>query len=87
MPGSLQLPGANGVAAGGCRGCRFGEHRLREPLSCGHSRDGADGCWCGISLTPEGTLTRITYGPGRVGWPTTTAKRADGRSGMLTISQ
>ena len=33
---------------------------------------------CGISLTPAGSLTLITYGPGSVGSPTTTARRAGG---------
>src|ERR1700722_7723194 len=31
-----------------------------------------------MSFTPEGTLTRTTYGPDSEGWPTTTARRADG---------
>jgi 2-phosphosulfolactate phosphatase len=33
---------------------------------------------CGIILPPDGSLTRITYGPGSAGWPTTTARRAGG---------
>src|ERR1700722_6152128 len=31
-----------------------------------------------MSFTPEGTLTRTTYGPGSEGWPTTPARRAVG---------
>jgi hypothetical protein len=32
----------------------------------------------GINLTPEGSSTRMTYGPGSERSPTTTASRADG---------
>ena len=38
----------------------------------------SSGCWWRISLTPQGTLTLLTYGPESEGWPTTTASRAEG---------
>src|SRR5271155_1937063 len=42
-----------------------------------------------MSFTFEETLTRVTYGPGSVGWPTTTASWAPGgnaANGLQSIS-